>query len=127
MFHKSKAIKISFILISFLTIFNIPTWAQSWTQCKAYDFTEMTSMTKKELEKLYCQNERTTNSNEELTKNALDGARKFTAMGATKESQQQLRESDTYMENMKACWTENERILRALRKVDSKATSIKCK
>ena len=107
-------------------ISNTSSFAQSWTQCRVYEFAEMTSMTTAELDKLYCDNVRTLNAAKNMSATSLDFASKFLANGGMRQYNEQKKNAEKYDEHTKACSVENERVVRALKKVNPKSDTPTC-
>lgn len=128
------AISVSAILL------NGTAFAQSFTKCKAFEFAEMQTMSKAELEQLYCTNKRTMESGRKMQSNNMDTALKmsgFALQGAqigdrrgSKDSMDQSanyqKQAGEYGDNATACSAENDRVLRIIKKGNNKVEAPKC-
>ena len=119
----------SLAIAGFVFSFAAGAWAQDlsvYTKCKALDFSEMTSMSQAELTKLYCDNKKKVIDNKDYMDIYNKSANNFISIGAfdkVKESQDQ---ANKHFTNMDFCSSENERVLRALKKVSPKASTPTC-
>lgn len=129
------------LTVSVIAIFfNASASAQSWTQCQVFEFVEIQSMSKSELEQLYCKNKwtmeagrgqeksamRTAAEMAELgSKIALNGNRKNIADVASK-TEGWNKEATKFAEHADACSSENNRVLRVIKKGNDKVEAPKC-
>ena len=123
------------LTISASAIFcNATAFAQSWTQCRAFEFAEMQTMNKTELEELYCKNKRTMEAGRKSQTSSMDAAIKMAELGrqyaqigdrrgladTLSKSDGYRNEAGKYGEHADACSAENERVLRVIRKGNNK-------
>jgi len=121
-------------------LFNEAAFAQSFTKCKAFEFAEMQTMSKTELEKLYCTNKLMMGSGRKMQSTHMDGALKMSEIalkqaqsGDQRGSQNTMAQSETmqkqageYGDNATACSAENDRILRIIKKGNDKVEAPTC-
>lgn len=119
---------------------NATAFAQSWTQCKAFEFAEMQTMNKTELEQLYCKNKRTMESGRKQQMSTMETATKMAQLGpqyaqigdrrgaadAASKADGYMKEATKYGEHADACSAENDRVLRVIKKGNEKAETPKC-
>lgn len=105
---------------------NITSFAQDYSfayKCKAYEFSEMTAMSKSELDQLLCKNKEILQANKNMVSSLSDISDKYNSLEIREKNSKQ---SSMYIENQNTCSLENERVVRAMKKVNPKASIPNC-
>jgi hypothetical protein len=125
-----KKLKSAYLIplaISAAAVFcNAPAVTDSWTECRVFEFAELQSMNKAELESLYCKNTASAASSRELHRVNLEASRGFSETGNWIKSGTSLQKAGIYSNRIGACLGENVRVLRVMRKRNNKAVEPKC-
>lgn len=100
------------VIVALLFIGNNPTFAQNLSsnyKCRAYEYAEMIQMSPADLKDTYCKYSYNISFSE-----------KFKAIVGT------VSERENFSENVRSCSQENERLMRALKKISPKSEDPKC-